>query len=144
MPMIRSLYPKNWNEIARCTKRRANWHCQACAKPCLLPKEDWLHFVIRQNWTVGEAIACSTHPNRYQLGVAHPNHDPENPEAELSAWCAPCHCRYDLKAMAYKKRLKRERNGQLSLDILVAPEPAGHGKDPNAVQLPLRGRLDAT
>lgn len=36
------------------------------------------------------------------------------------------------------------RNGQLSLDILIAPEPAGHGKDPKVVQLSLRGRLDAT
>lgn len=59
---------------------------------------------------------------RFTLTVAHPNHDPENPNAELRAWCAPCHCRYDLKAMATKRRLKLERNGQLTLEIMQETE----------------------
>jgi hypothetical protein len=52
----------------------------------------------------------------FTLTVAHLNHQPHDCRREnLAALCAPCHCRYDAKAMHTKKRLKREREGQLSL-----------------------------
>lgn len=145
MPMKRDRYPKNWEQIARRTKQSANWHCEACGKPCLLMGEDWLDFILRLGWNVGEAIAAAAHPTRHVLTTAHPNHDPENLEAELRAWCAPCHCRYDLAQMPRKKRLELERRGQLTIDLLTAPEPAGQGKDPTRIQLPIRRSLaDAT
>jgi hypothetical protein len=67
---------------------------------------------------------------RFTLTTAHPNHDPWNLEAELKAWCSVCHCRYDLKAMGTKRRLKLEMNGQLNL----LAEPAGQGRDVAKVQ----------
>lgn len=138
MPMQRDRYPKDWDQIARRIKRSANWHCEACDRPCLLPGENWADFVIRMSWTVAEAIAHAAHPVQFVLTTAHPNHDPENPDAELKAWCASCHARYDLRQMGRKQMLKRERTGQLNLFDLTAPGPAGHGKDASRIQLPLR------
>jgi hypothetical protein len=146
MPMNRRLYPPNWEAISRQKKQRANWHCEACHKPCLLPGEEWFDFILRCQWTVGEALAAledegEINPNkitRFVLTTAHPNHDPENPEAVLRAWCAPCHARYDLTQMSRKQFLKREREGQGNLFDLTPLAPAGHGKDPNRLQRPLR------
>jgi hypothetical protein len=148
MPMIRSLYPKNWDEISRRIKQSANWHCQHCGSPCLLPGEDFLDFLIRLGWTVGEALQAlddngRTNPDkvvRFVLTTAHLNHKPEDcRQANLLALCAPCHCRMDLKALPLKRQLKLERQGQLNLFDLAAPSPAGHGKDPDKIQIPLRG-----
>ncbi|MEL7315571.1 MAG: HNH endonuclease [Cyanobacteria bacterium J06559_3] len=115
MPMDRSLYPSNWEEIAWNTKNAAEWRCEQCGQPCLKPKEEWLAFLMRLNPSVKEAIAMAEHPNRYVLTTAHLNHDPENPDAELRAWCAPCHCRYDLAQMPRKRAMKLEQQGQMSL-----------------------------
>lgn len=142
MPMEKARYPDNWEAIARDVKRRAGWCCEQCGKACLLPGEDWLDFCGRLGWTVGKAIAASAHPKRYELNCAHVNHDPENPEAELKAWCNPCHCRNDLAAIKRKQWLKRERNGQLSLLDLSPPVLAGHGKCRKRIQLPLRWEMD--
>jgi len=138
MPMRRELYPPNWEEIALSVKQAAHWHCEACGKPCLMPGEDWLGFVLRMGWTVGEAIERYANPKRYELDAAHPHHDPENLDADIRAWCNPCHCRYDLRQMSRKRMLKRERDGQLTVFHLAASEPAGHGKDPARVQLPIK------
>lgn len=54
---------------------------------------------------------------RYVLTVAHPNHDPENPDAELRAWCAPCHCRYDLRQ---KKAKADDQTGIQRSDVVAA------------------------
>ncbi len=148
MPMERSLYPKNWDQISRRIKQAANWHCEHCGKPCLLPNESVLDFLTRCGFTVGEAIAAfldngKLNPNketRFVLTTAHLNHKPEECHREnLKALCAPCHCRMDLKAIRLKRFLKAERNGQGNLFDLVPPTPAGHGNDPNRIQIPLRG-----
>lgn len=136
MPMDRARYPSNWEAIALSVKQAANWQCENCGKLCQRSGEDWLDFVIRIGWTVGEAIAASQHPTRWVLTTAHLNHDPENPHAELRAWCAPCHCRYDLAQLPRKRRLKQERLGQISL---FASEPAGHGKEPTRLQVNVFG-----
>jgi len=63
----------------------------------------------------GEHVAIAR-PQRFTLTVAHLDHCPPNCDrANLKALCAPCHCRYDLKAMPQKKRLKAERQGQLTI-----------------------------
>ena len=121
MPMDRSLYPDDWEAIALRVKTAANWTCQQCGKPCRRPGESEGELVERieldrSHWALElwEAIVLSK-LTRFTLTTAHPNHDPENPSAELRAWCAPCHGRYDLKAIHTKRMLKRERLGQLTL-----------------------------
>ena len=37
MPMSRALYPRDWPQIARQVKERADWRCQGCGRvdrPC--------------------------------------------------------------------------------------------------------------
>jgi len=153
MPMNRARYPRNWEAIARRTKQQANWHCEACGKACLLPGEDVLDFLMRTDFTISEAVTAfsdergnlrASKETRFVLTTAHPNHDPENLEAELRAWCSPCHCRYDLAQMGRKRMLRREQEGQLSFnfEILVPTTLAGHGKDPTRIQLPIPASLE--
>lgn len=123
MPMNRKLYPANWDEIARSVKDEATWHCEACGKPCRKPGEKHWQLLARlpDIWIddlelSDEDDARSPRWTRFVLTVAHLDHRPENCDrSNLRALCAPCHCRYDLAAMAQKKRLKAERNGQLNL-----------------------------
>lgn len=125
MPMDRSLYPDDWEEKALAIKERVNWHCEECGRPCRRPGESL--------WDLYKRIGNSPWPwagdlegedengeptlklGRFTLTVAHPNHDPENPDADLRAWCSVCHLRHDTKQMSVKRRLKRERLGQLRL-----------------------------
>lgn len=129
MPMDRSRYPENWEAIALAVKEKAGWRCENCDRPCLRPGERDYDFAERVDledpvwasdlfeWRDDELLGPRwiLRIRRFILTTAHPNHDPENPDAELRAWCAPCHCRYDLKAMPTKKRLKLERLGQMTL-----------------------------
>ena len=139
--MDRSLYPDNWEAIAHAVKAASGWYCENCGKPCMLPGEDWLDFILRMDWTVGEAIA--QRERQYWLTTAHLNHEPRDCSREnLRAWCAPCHCRYDLSQMGTKVMLKREREGQLNwLDpvdrIGLEHHLGGHGRYPGRIQLHL-------
>jgi hypothetical protein len=113
--MQRDLYPDDWEAIAYMVKEEANWVCEECHRPCRRPDEDLLDFCQRLNsltWT-----DLVEHPQKWTLTVAHLDHTPGNcKRSNLKALCAPCHCRYDLKAMGTKRRLKRERQGQLRID----------------------------
>lgn len=132
MPMNRALYPPNWDAIALQIKEAANWTCQQCGRPCRKPKVGWLEFVYwlleegKTGWydETSDYISCEEsgewgyreRPQRFTLTVAHLNHEPSDCRPEnLKALCSVCHCRYDLKAMPRKKRLKAERLGQLTL-----------------------------
>jgi hypothetical protein len=134
MPMNRKLYPKNWNAIARAIKTEVNWTCENCGRPCRRPGEsdgeleDRIYNEHAQWWDdlweteddeeFGEAEHMK--PVRFTLTVAHLDHQPQNCDrSNLRAWCSVCHCRYDLKAMPLKKRLKAERDGQLNLLVGV-------------------------
>ena len=73
MPMDRSKYPPNWDEIATAVKDACGWKCEGCRKQCRRPGEKF-----------------DTH--KRTLTVAHINHvesdcRPEN----LAGLCAPCH-----------------------------------------------------
>ena len=77
MPMDRTKYPANWNEIAQEIKDQAGWKCEKCSRQCRFPGEQF-----------------DTH--RRTLTVAHINHvemdcRPEN----LVALCPVCHLQYD-------------------------------------------------
>jgi hypothetical protein len=133
MPMIRSLYPENWEAIALAIKDKADWHCEECGKPCRRPKVSWDEFVEwlleHPNWdiwhpqTTDPAFDYETgawcevpHPQRFTLTVAHLNHRPSDcSKSNLRAWCVPCHARYDLGQIKLKQWLKAEREGQGNL-----------------------------
>lgn len=133
MPMNRALYPDDWEERALAIKTAAGWRCENCDRPCLRPGErdhdlaerleleDPVWVSDLWEWRDDELLGLHRvmKLGRFILTTAHPNHDPQNPNADLRAWCAPCHCRYDLKAMPTKRRLKLEREGQLTLDLLL-------------------------
>ena len=115
MPMNRHLYPPDWEAIALATKSAADWTCQNCGRPCRRPGENFTDLVNRlpRKWTFQ-----IDRPTRFVLTTAHLNHRPEDCRPEnLRALCAPCHCRYDLAAMATKRAIARERQGQLTLTL---------------------------
>lgn len=114
MPMQRHRYPKNWEEIAFKVKDSAGWHCQWCDRPCRKPNESLGDLVDRleKPWA-----SDFDKPGRFTLTVAHLDHDPENPNARLVALCSVCHCRYDLKQIGRKRRIKAEQLGQLKLNL---------------------------
>jgi hypothetical protein len=120
MPMDRSRYPANWDQIAREVKDAANWTCEQCGRACRRTGEHPLDFISRiQTNRLSECPVVAEymeHPTRWVLTVAHLDHQPENCDrANLRALCAPCHCRYDLAQMGRKRMLARERAGQLTL-----------------------------
>lgn len=124
MPMQRNLYPKNWDEIAKSVKDKANWTCQECGKPCQMPGQSLRDFIERIR--TGRMSECPVvadffeAPTRYVLTVSHGNHEPSDCRAEnLRALCSPCHLRYDNQPeqRAIKQRLKKEREGQLTLGV---------------------------
>lgn len=128
MPMDRKLYPPNWEELALSIKEAANWHCQECNRPCRKPGESFFDLykrIGRENWQWARDLDGEDENGepvlklgRFTLTVAHLNHQPEDCRSEnLKALCSVCHCRYDLKAMPTKQRLKRERLGQLTLNF---------------------------
>lgn len=61
---------------------------------------------------------CLETPQRFTLTVAHLDQNPMNDEpANLKALCAPCHLNHDRDYLNHNKLRKRERNGQLTLDL---------------------------
>lgn len=118
MPMDRSRYPANWDEIALSIKDAANWHCEECKRPCKKPGEDWHEFKVRLSEEGPELLnILSVVPWRFVLTVFHTDHDPENPKARLRALCSACHCQYDLSRMPRKRQISLEKRGQLKLDL---------------------------
>ena len=148
MPMDRSLYPDNWEELALQIKTEANWCCTECGRPCRQPNESFDAF-LKRCWNPSLEMQFPSYEmdggqrvskaGRFTLTVAHLDHVPENCVGEaspvetrnnLKALCAPCHCRYDLSQMGRKRVLKAERNGQLRIDdilngeqLALLPEP---------------------
>jgi hypothetical protein len=115
MPMNRSLYPAYWPQLAQLIKRRADWTCQDCGRPCYRPGETFPDLANRlpREWTWQ-----LDRPRRFILTVAHLNHRPEDCAiSNLKALCTVCHCRMDLAAMATKRAIARERQGQLTLPL---------------------------
>jgi 5-methylcytosine-specific restriction endonuclease McrA len=96
MPMDRSRYPKNWDEIALSVKVGAKWQCQECGLDC-------------------DPINHSTMSDRSQrarhtLTVHHQDYNPANNDrSNLIALCSACHL---------KKHVRKKGNishGQLTL-----------------------------
>ncbi|NJO43823.1 MAG: HNH endonuclease [Cyanobacteria bacterium CRU_2_1] len=126
MPMNRSLYPPNWDVIAYVVKECAAWRCEGCDRPCRRPGEglwDLYRRIENEHWDwvsdldgEDENGEPTLKFGRFVLTTAHLNHNPSDCRTEnLKALCSVCHCRMDLRAMETKRRLKKERLGQLSL-----------------------------
>ncbi len=116
--MQRERYPDDWDAIALQIKTEAGWKCQECGRECRRSGETLSDFIDRVVTETPSQLLDEIidKPARFILTVAHLNHIPEDCRREnLKALCSVCHCRYDLKAMARKKRLKREYHGQQRL-----------------------------
>lgn len=115
MPMDRSLYPDNWDDIATKVKEEADWCCEECGRVCRPPGQRWVDFaseLIQLGWQVEDL----DRPQQFTLTVAHLDHIPANCDrSNLRALCSVCHLRYDNQFRLLKRRLKQERQGQLSL-----------------------------
>jgi len=91
MPIDRTRYPDNWDEIARQVKDAADWTCQTCGKLCRRPGEPF-----------------DTHQRT--LTVHHDDGHPENGAPEnMIAVCAPCHLQLDAQRHADHARITRRR-----------------------------------
>lgn len=127
MPMDKSRYPRDWGAIAHFLKSLNNWECAQCGRPCRRPGESLGDLEDRSDWpdshdhTVDDESGewgYVFRAGRFTLTVAHLDHHPPNCHPEnLLPLCAPCHCRMDIhpKALAVKRRLKREWQGQLRI-----------------------------
>lgn len=86
MPMDRSRYPKDWDEIAFKVKDDADWKCELCGRQCRRPGEPF-----------------DTH--KRTLTVAHLDHTPENCErSNLMALCPACHLKMDARQHAETRK----------------------------------------
>lgn len=93
MPMDRSRYPKNWNEIALAIKDCASWHCQECGLDCTPIK-----------------ISDRSLKAKHTLTVHHQDYDPANNHpSNLIALCSACHLRKHINKRGNISR------GQLSI-----------------------------
>lgn len=122
MPMQKSLYPSDWDAISHMVKHESDWTCEQCGKECREPDEALVDFIIRTSGGRHSKADYERlrHPQKFTLTTAHIDHVPENCDrSNLKALCVPCHARMDLKAMPHKKHLKRERFGQLTLNLKV-------------------------
>jgi 5-methylcytosine-specific restriction endonuclease McrA len=90
MPINRSAYPPNWDEIAKAIKDAARWICQKCGKDCNNPGGQ-----------------------RERLTVHHLDHNPANCDpANLVALCSPCHLRADATWHAKNAAITRNKKAR--------------------------------
>lgn len=101
MPMNLKLgYPKDWDELARDIKIKANWTCQKCGKKCLQPHQVAEAYKSdRREWAI------------YTLTVHHIDHNPPNCEPDnLIALCSVCHRRQHAQDKKYGIRTPQQEN----------------------------------
>ena len=100
MPIDRSLYPADWDKIARQVKEEADWICQTCGQQCYRP---------------GEKVAAT----RFVLTVHPRDHDPRNNDPDnLVALCTPCHLKEERSYQRQQAREEQIQAGQLILPVL--------------------------
>jgi len=118
MPIDRSRYPPNWDEISRAVRAAAGNRCQWCGAANQQP-----HPVTR---------------SRVVLTVAHLDDNPMNNRPEnLAALCQRCHLAYDAPLHAKHaretwRRKRLARRGQLALFAVHREEDAESDEMPAA------------
>jgi 5-methylcytosine-specific restriction endonuclease McrA len=96
MPIDRSLYPPNWDEISKAVKDETGWCCEGS------PAFPNCHIAHGQPHPVTGSIVVLT--------VAHLDHNPaHNERANLRAWCQRCHNTYDRTHRIKNARRTRAR-----------------------------------
>lgn len=76
--MIRSEYPKNWQQIS---------------------------YVVRYVVYKGKCMFCDEEPDRKLLACIHLDHNNQNMEAwNLGSACCSCHAKYDAADISYKRK----------------------------------------
>ncbi len=98
-----SLYPDNWNAIARAVKVACDWRCQICGLQCRRPGE-----------------LFDTH--RRTMSVMHLDHCPSNvSDDNLRGACSKCHLQYDARhhaeSAAETRRRRKVEAGQEELEL---------------------------
>ena len=110
MPMEYRLYPPRWHAIANTLKEAKSYTCQRCGAK---RGEERLN-------RHGQLVPV-------QIGVAHLDHNPWDPQARLAVLCRQCHIRYDASQARRKRRMMQIARGQLVLPALRswygAPKP---------------------
>ncbi len=89
----RKLYPRNWEQLARQCKERADWKCEFC------------------HVTQGNKRISKRTGKRYivYLHAAHANHDIGNPTPILLCLCPTCHGTYDYRHRMREQQINQER-----------------------------------
>ncbi|MEL7037750.1 MAG: hypothetical protein AAFO04_19305 [Cyanobacteria bacterium J06592_8] len=136
MPINRSLYPDNWDEIANGIKTSANWTCEFCSKPCRPPgvklrdveqwlidnHPEWLPHLYEEVYDEELGTVDIAKPQRFTLTTAHLDHNPSNCDpSNLKALCSVCHLNLDRddwnRTRKARELKQREFYGQLTLDL---------------------------
>lgn len=98
--MRNSLYPIDWQTIAREIKESVGYKCLACGRQCRRPGQFYL------GW-------------EYELTCAHICQDYSAPVVYVAALCLPCHLKHDAPyswvARLRRKRLRQQAAGQLEI-----------------------------
>lgn len=107
MPMNRSLYPENWNQISELIRERAGYRCEWCGAEYLQPHP-----------VTGSLTILSVH----HIGVDKPDGSPGSPHDKadcrpenLVCLCARCHLAAEWKIMRDDARRAQLEAGQLEL-----------------------------
>lgn len=136
MPMNRSNYPPNWEEISLAEREAASNRCRRCQVPngSLVArnpadKEEWAAYVVEEDcWYYSDDPTTPIQvdaPDRWGdlikvvLTVGHVDQNPQNNHPDnLRAWCQRCHLNHDRPYNIEKQKRKRAiRSGQLALNM---------------------------
>jgi 5-methylcytosine-specific restriction endonuclease McrA len=130
VPINRRDYADDWDAISNQVRADAQWRCQQCGRPCRLPQETLAEFVTRiqgvshpdLDWqTPAVAQVIADKPQRWTLTTAHLDQNPKNNNRDnLRALCAPCHLEFDRPHRQGNAYRKRERRGQLPLELAAS------------------------
>lgn len=93
--MFLTLYPVDWERLAREIKEANHYCCAECGKQCRRPGEFWL------GW-------------EYELTVAHWDHEYDDAAIFVACLCVRCHLRHDCR---HSWRARRRNAGQLTLSL---------------------------
>lgn len=131
MPMNRSLYPPNWEELSANLKDEVGQRCEQCGIPNGIyiyrnkfNPAKWISAVDDEDELYYHRTEYPRNPHQVVLTTAHLDHNPANNErSNLRVLCQRCHLIYDLphhqenskKTRIQKKKTVKLEAGQLPM-----------------------------